>query len=293
MLNRTFVIFVLILSSIFLSGCSLKPQPAGLDINSSPPSKVSINSEEVGSTPFTLKRKAGDVNIKLTPESGLPWETKIKLTSGVETVIRREMGQTLAQSAGEVYQLEKYMKGKSAIAITSTPDAITARIDDKIYDLTPVLVDDLSEGEHQLVFSSPGFKDRTIKVKTLSGYKLIINVQLAQEALALAPLASPTTAITITPSLTRNPNLSVTPTPRVTALPSGTLTQSFVEINSPTVGFVNVRTEPSTASPSVAQVEHGKQVNYQKTSTDGEWYQIEFQTGKSGWISSTYATLHQ
>jgi len=284
-------ILIVIITSIFLSGCSLKPQPAGLDINSSPPSKVSIDSVEVGTTPFTIKRKAGDAVIKLTPESGLPWESKIKLTSGVETVIRREIGQTLAQSAGEVYQLEKYLKGKSAIAVTSIPDAITVRIDDKIYDLTPVLVDDLTEGEHQLVFSSPGYRDRTIKVKTLEGYKLIVSVQLAQETLNSPLTISPT----ITGSLSPTPSIRLSPTitPRV-ASPSGSLTnKSYVVINSPSAGFVNVRSEPSTAPPSLAQVDHGKQVPYLKTSPDGDWYQIEYQTNKTGWISAQYATLHQ
>src|SRR3989344_3635233 len=69
---------------------------AGILIQTNPQAAVFIDGEEVGSTPYQVQRKAGDVELRLVPSSAgtplAPWETKLILTAGIETVVRRDFG---------------------------------------------------------------------------------------------------------------------------------------------------------------------------------------------------------
>lgn len=292
--KRRSSIIIIFLSSLLISGCSLQSQPAGLDINTAPSSKVFIDGKESGSTPLTIKHKAGEVSIKLAPESGPSWESKVKLVPGIETVIRQEFGEDEAQTAGEIYLLEKGSKDKASIAVVSTPDAVTVRIDNQPQGFTPLLVDSLAEGEHQIILTSPGFKDRTIRAKTVKGYKLSLNVKLSQErptTITPPPTDTPTGQVTPTPKLSPTPSPKITPTPQASTTKT-TPQKPYIEILDTPTGYLRVRSDASTSSPEVARVNPGDKYPYLslKTGTDGNsWYKITYATDKEGYVVSTYS----
>jgi SH3-like domain-containing protein len=59
-----------------------------------------------------------------------------------------------------------------------------------------------------------------------------------------------------------------------------------IQVNSPSVGWLRVRQEPSLKSQEVGRVNHGEQFKIQRKQTG--WYQIQFASGKQGWVSSLY-----
>src|SRR3989344_2829581 len=264
---KTLGLFLIL--SVFFAGCSIRPQPAELDIDTSPQSQVIIDGNESGSTPFNFKRKSGEITLRLVPQSGQPWEEKLRLNPGVRTAVRREFGSDSNQSAGEVYSLEKIRKDKASLTVVSTPDAVTVRIDDQPRGFTSLSIDEITEGEHQLILTSPGFRDRTIRAKTIKGYKLILNVTLAQDFVAPTPTPTPTRKASGSPTLTPPP-------------------KPYVEVSSST-GFVRVRSTPTTAEDNIiTQLDNGVKVPYKGTSEDGGWYKVEYETGKTGWVSKQY-----
>jgi len=100
---KTFRIILIILSSIIiLAGTAffligyLKPKPGGIMVDTSPASEVYINGAYVGKSPFTTSQTAGEITLKLVPtvtdQNLMPFETKITLISGIQTVVRREFG---------------------------------------------------------------------------------------------------------------------------------------------------------------------------------------------------------
>ena len=289
---KTLGLFLIL--SVFFAGCSIRPQPAELDIDTSPQSQVIIDGNESGSTPFNFKRKSGEITLRLVPQSGQPWEEKLRLNPGVRTAVRREFGSDSNQSAGEVYSLEKIRKDKASLTVVSTPDAVTVRIDDQPRGFTSLSIDEITEGEHQLILTSPGFRDRTIRAKTIKGYKLILNVTLAQDFVALPPPPGPTQEATIsaTPAPKTTPKPSI-PTPTPTRKVSGSPTpvpppKPYIEVSSST-GFVRVRSTPTTAEDNIiTQLDNGVKVPYKGTSEDGGWYKVEYETGKTGWVSKQY-----
>ena len=58
-------------------------------------------------------------------------------------------------------------------------------------------------------------------------------------------------------------------------------------IKSPDTGWVRVRSEPSTSGEELAKVNDGE--SYPLKDEQSGWYQIEYDTGKEGWISGRYA----
>ena len=59
-----------------------------------------------------------------------------------------------------------------------------------------------------------------------------------------------------------------------------------------TTGNVNLRKGPGLDYGSIRSISAGKQLDYDKTSTDGrgvQWYRVEYK-GRTGWISSRYAS---
>ena len=64
-----------------------------------------------------------------------------------------------------------------------------------------------------------------------------------------------------------------------------------MKINSPDIGWVRVREEASTASEELTKVDHND--TFPLKNSDSGWYQIEYETGKLGWISGKYAEKYE
>lgn len=244
-------------------------QQAGIKIISTPLASVFIDDDLKGKTPFDQKMSAGTYVIKLTPDGTdtASWQKEISLRSGIITYINRELGKSELASAGEVLILEKTDEDKSSVSVISTPDGATVALDGQEKGTTPLLVPDVEVGEHTLFVFAPGFRDRQIKVNTTSGHKLIVEVQLAlvygeKEATDSADMEASDSA----KLSSKGSKIKILDTP---------------------TGWLRVRFEPTLSASEVAKVDPGDE--FELLEEKEEWYMIEYEKGKEGWISSLYA----
>lgn len=250
----------------FLSGG--QGGPASLKITTNPASTIFLDGAHLGKTPYEDKIKAGEYTLKLVPEStgkAASWETKIKLNSGVLTYVNRDLGPQELTSAGEILTLEKIAGQSAEMAILSTPDAATVLLDNVNKGTTPLILQNLTFGDHDLEISQTGFTSRNLRIKTTAGYKLVASFQLALEA----------------------SSASSSPVPVATSSSSGKLQKPYVKILDTPTGFLRVRMEPSIGATEAAQVKPGE--TYSLLDEESGWYQIKYQATSSGWISGQYA----
>jgi len=264
---RTFLLIVLGLGFVvslafFLIGY-FKPKGAGLQIETTPASLVYINGQQVGRTPYDAMVSPGEAVIKLVPETTTsplaPFETKVNLISNIKTVIKREFAESEDASAGEIISFEKVGGKEASLAIVSVPDSAQIKIDGTIRGFAPVKISTVTPGEHQIIVSSPSTKERVLSIRSLVGYKLIAVVKLASSGEA-APAEAP-----------KEEN------------------QTLVEILATDTGFLRVRANPGPAGAEVAQVKPGQRFLFLEEDEETGWFKIEYQAGKEGWVSGTYA----
>lgn len=276
-------------AGIFLR-TKIKPAQAGIQVDSTPQSKVFINEEEVGTTPLEKTMAAGDITLRLVPqgEGTLPsWSRKVTLTQGVKTVIRRVFGPTESQSAGEILSFEKIAGKTASLAIVSSPDSAEVVIDGEVIGFSPIRRD-LAEGKHTIRLSRTGFSNRELTVTTEPGYKLTAVVMLAEVPNEEAtPSASPTASPSPTPKSAAK--ASPTPTPIAGKSPTPVPKGAMVEILETPTGFLRVRQGPSTAATESAQIKPGEKYPYLEQNKDASWFKIEYEKGKTGWIFAQYA----
>ena len=82
---------LVIISSVFLSGCLVSTKKSAIEINSYPVAKVYIDGKEMGLTPYRNRQlKPGEIEVRLiTNES--EWTKKIKLQNNISTVVDWEL----------------------------------------------------------------------------------------------------------------------------------------------------------------------------------------------------------
>lgn len=248
----------------FLIG-ALRPKAAGLFIETIPAAEVYLDNEQVGHTPYRDgKLKPREVVIKLVPNSFTtplaPYETKIKLEPGVETVVRREFGETQDTSSGEIISFEKIGDGDTSLAIITIPDAAQITIDGTTRAYSPYKTTSIVPGEHSLEVSLDGYVERSFRVMAHEGFKLTAVVELSKSKEAEA---------------------EPTPTPQQEA-------KEQIEILPTSTGFLRVRAEPSTLGAEIGQVNPGDVFEILDTDEDSGWYKIEYKQGEEGWISNQY-----
>ena len=77
---------------------------AGILVESTPGSNVYIAGEQLGRTPYEANLSPGEIVVKLIPDAAdralAPFETKVTLSPGIKTILRREFGETEEASAG-------------------------------------------------------------------------------------------------------------------------------------------------------------------------------------------------
>ncbi|MDD4785380.1 MAG: PEGA domain-containing protein, partial [Candidatus Shapirobacteria bacterium] len=174
-------IFILILASFFLSGCSLSPKKSGLEIMSFPIAKVYINNKEVGVTPYkNMSLKPGENEIKLIAENK-EWKRKIDLQNNINTVIDWQFGDNSSQNSGYILYLEKTGDKKTSLLVNSDPDKATITVDGQVKGVSPIKVNDIGQGDRQLSISFPGYKEINVFMKAINGYQLVVNAKLASE----------------------------------------------------------------------------------------------------------------
>jgi len=289
---------ILLIFSLVLGGCSIpfigKQKKAALQITSNPKTTVFLDDERMGSTPFfNDKIKAAEYKVKLVPENDagdLSWEGRVKLVGGVLTLISRDLGNGQETSSGYVLSLEpRTDKSKASAAVITKPDGAVVAVDGEPKGFAPLSIEDLSEGDHSLVISSPGFVEKSVKAKLIKGYKLIASVQLArmEEEEEENPPADEEEA-TKSAKEDEEDTSSPKPTSEKTEIDQD---EAYVVIESPEAGWVRVREKPSTSSEELTKVNDGEEFRY--LDAQSGWYQIEYEDGETGWISGKYAELYK
>lgn len=237
---------------------------AGLQIDSNIKTKVLINDQEMGETPFmNSEMKEGEVLVTLQPEevgtvSATPWKGYVKLNPGTLTVVNRNIESSAQASSGEVITLEK---GKG-VTVVSTPSEAEVTVDGIVMGRTPITLSDLTAGDHQFILNKENFIKRSIRAKLVDGYNLVLTVDLA---IAEA-------------DLTKLPTVPISSTAQV------------VVKNTPT-GFLRVRSTASSNGQEVGQVKPGDVLTMLEEIPG--WYRVRLNDGKEGYISSAYAQKKQ
>lgn len=278
-----------------------KKPTAGLKIETHPTSLVFVDNAEKGRTPQDLQFAPREVVVKLIPESSdqslAAYQTKVRLTDKVYSVIRRDFGKSDADSAGEIVTLQPQSSRTPSLAvITSTPDSASVTLDGEPQGFTPLLVPSLPEGDHQIVVSAPGFTPRTVSAQAIANYKLTLNVKLAALSTTQSPTPSPVEAtVSGTPNPSPRPTVKAgtpSPSPKASASlsPTPSLPKPYITVLDTPTGFLRVRSGPGTGYSEMGQVKPGESYSLLKSLSD--WYQIsvELPATSSGWISSQYAS---
>lgn len=239
------------------------------------PASVYIEGKQVSAqTPYEEYRTPGEITLRLVPSSTdaplAVWETRVTLAEGVTTVVRHDFGNSEQNSAGEILSFEKIGGKKAELAVVSVPDAAEVAFDGQTRGFSPLPIVNASSGEHTLAVSHPGYIAREIiGLKTVPGYKLTAVVFLAEDPTIRAKKEQEAASM----------SANASDEPKII----------FVEIQDTGVGFLRVRAEASKTSDEVAQVTPGKQYLLLEESRDGEWYKIEYEKGKQGWVFSSWA----
>lgn len=301
LMKKNWLIVAVVGLVIILGGLIIKnkffsrPGTGALQVSATPKANVYINGELKGITPFfSDKIEAGEHTIRIVPETTVdnlvPWEGKVNLAPGIITAINRNLGATEAESSGEILSLEKISSRNTAsLAVISIPDQVVVKINGTPEGFTPVLKENLTPGDYQVVVSSPGYEERSITAQTVAGYKLTVSVKLAQkiegiaEATPSGELEEEEEEVEASPSPSPSPKGSPKPTPTPPNKP-------YVRIKETGTGWLRVRAEASTESEEVAKVDVGEMFPYLNEEQSG-WYKIEYEEGEEGWVSGTFCEL--
>lgn len=267
------IILVIILVLFFLGFLIFanpfkKEQLSAMQISSLPKATVFLDGKHIGRTPFyDEKLKSGEFTLKLVPEENgknLPfWIQKIKLTPDTLTAINWQFGQTERLSEGEIIALEK-VNGNSQIAVITTPDQVQVKIDSDPKGVSPLFLKDLKEGDHEVVLFKDGYNQRTIKVKTVSNYRLAITAWLSKSDIATSSSEIKDQEATI----------------------SAEIKKQDITITETGMGWLRVREEPSLSASEAARVNTGD--NFSLLEEKDGWIKIEYKKGQFGWVSSDY-----
>ncbi len=263
------IVLIIVAMAGFIFKSKIKSGQAGIHIETTPQATVFINGQQVGTTPYDGVRESGEIVLKLVPQSdkvAQSWETKLNLTSGIKTVVRREFGETEGQSSGEILSFEKLPGPEAKLTIVSTPDAAQVLLDGEIRGFTPLPVNSVPEGDHKILITQPGYISREIQARAYGGYRLTIIALLSQDANSQ-----------VQQSLDASSSASINDQPK----------KLMVEILDTPVGYLRVRSEPNKNATELAQLKPGDKVPFLEEKPD--WYKIEYGESLQGWISSQYA----
>lgn len=252
-------------------------EKGALQVTAAPQSKVYINDKLIGETPLCKCNasdmlKTGEYTIRLVPNSGSlnEFQEKITITKSVLTVVDRKFGPG-ATSEGSIITLTKLKSGeKDALLVVSTPTSAEVLVDNLSSGFTPVLIDKLTDSDHELLIRKSGYLDKKVRIRTPAGYKLLASVYLSVDEDGLSG--------------------QLTPSPSPVASPSATATPAVAKVlilQTPT-GFLRVRAQNNVNSAEVGRVTPGE--TFSIVSQIDEWYQITLPSGVTGWVSSQYAT---
>ena len=245
-----------------------------LQVTSTPRASVYLNGKKIGNTPICKCEaedliKTGEYTIRLIPVDGdfKPFEEKITINRSTLTVVDREFVNGVS-SGGSVITLSPLDSKKDAeLLVVSIPGTANVSLDNNPVGTTPPLLSDLTASDHNLSVTKEGYKDRTIGIRTVAGYKLTSLIFLG-----ISPIIS-------------NPSAEQVATTSATAT-----IQKVLILDTPN-GFLRVRESNSTGSREITRVSDGE--TFESIDEKQGWFEIKLASPagaiKTGWISGRYA----
>jgi len=174
---------------------------AGLVVNSAQGrANVFVNDKLLGTTPFFSNAiKAGEVVVSIRNDDRT-FDVNLNLVPNTEAIINRELGPNRDFTAGDVVWVEKSKDGASLSVVTNPVDALV-KLDGEIKGETPITINNVKIGEHDLEISKDGYETRTLRPDIKDGVKLNIDSQLFIKPIGrpLVPLKISTPDVTIYP----------------------------------------------------------------------------------------------
>lgn len=252
-----------------------KTGKGALRVTANPKSSVYLENKLIGTTTFCACDAAqmlpvGDYTIRLVPNVGsfTPFEEKITINKSTLTVVDKTFADNGGSDGSIISLISLSNKKDIEIMVVSMPDKANVFLDSNPVGVTPLLLNQVSESDHDLRLTLDGYKDKSIRIKTALGFRLSsliflgVNADLSNSSLAsVSAMLSP--AVSITKVLIQN-----TPT-----------------------GFLRVRGDSSINSAEITQVKPGE--TFELISEKEGWFEIKLSSpsGKinNGWISSQYA----
>lgn len=265
-----FLVIFLVISAILFLTDSIGTQKARLRIESSPVANVYLNGQEVGVTPLEKDVGVGQVTIKLVPSSEthlLSYESKVNLTKGVKTIVKRVLAQTPELSSGVIISFEKENNQGSFISVVTSPDGAAVMLDGRSRGVSPIKISDATAGAHQLTISALGYDEQNFDIQTQKGYRLTAIVTLAANGGPTQPDIA---------FANQTPSPSPTPTP------------SQVEILTTPTGFLRVRSGPGQTYEEIGRVEPGKMYEFIEENKELGWVKIKIDETMQGWVSDEF-----
>lgn len=270
-LLSVFLIFIGFFLFFQVVGNILPKGQGALQVTSNVPAKVVLNGKNIGSTPLCKCEGAEKINegtytLQLVPDGGTleAYTTRVKIKRGVLTAFDRTFLPGTFASAYTL-NLEKASSSKAELFITSLPSGALVTIDGQESGTTPVTIPSISASEHEIELQKGGYSKKTIRVKTINSYKLMVEAVLGTQ-----PEAG-----------------EVLPGSEATASPTPSISAVSVTISSTPTGFLRVRETASTLASEIGRVLPGDILPL--LDEEADWYNIQLPDGKSGWISKSFA----
>lgn len=282
---RKLAVFMIFIGIILIGGSgfffikSRQTSPSALQVTSVPKAIVFLDGQELGRTPLMQDVPAGEHTLKIIPEeiNNISFEEKVSFSPNILTVVDRSFEQT--GSSGYVLTLVPLSDNKQTeLTVLSTPSSAGVSLDSELKGITPILLQNITASDHELLVSKEGFFDKSIRVKSVMGHKLVANVDLA-------PNLNPAEEIESTPSAEISP--TATPASNAASPSANIISQSKVKILSTPNNFLRVREEPSLSARELGRVKPGE--TFPMLDENNQWFKIILPDGIEGWISSQFA----
>lgn len=246
-----------------------------LQVASRPGAAIFLDNVMKGNTPFINTLKEGSYLLKIVPDgvatSAASWQKKISIYSGALTYVDVQLESTDIASWADVYWLTQKsgFDKSSSLTIETEPSGALIYIDNDEKGVSPLTLENVVQGSHELSVFMPGFSRRSKKINISPGFVLHAYVKLALD-----------------PSQKSHYTIS---TPDLIATSAASIKEpaNTVRILDTPTGWLRVREEPSLAGSESARVNPGQR--FELVEEQIGWYKIKVDSLIQGWISSQYA----
>ena len=250
-------------------------EKGALQITSNIKAQILLNGKYIGEAPL-CKCNAQDVipigeyELKIIPQdkSVSEFNARIKILPNVLTAVDRTFLPGAFASA-YIITLEEKSTKDAELFISAIPDGALVSIDSNPSGVTPLTEKTLPPSEHEIEIQKQGFAKKTIRVRTVPGFTLVVNALLGVESGEEEILA---------PTEEKSPEEAAEAKPK-----------KIAEISSTPTGFLRVREGAGKNFAEVAQVKPGEK--YPVLEELELWVKIQIDTQTSGWVSSDFVVI--